>query len=180
MNCLLEQLQKRDDTIFSYKNQVYNLQQKFSDLHTAQSNSYNSIDNNDFMNKVDGNDNKSNKNQSGSAFHVNRSFNKSLNTDISIDDVVNPQSEPTKELVISSHKNMNNDNNSKSVDNNIVESDINTTEIIVDDANKINDTEKRTKENQTGKLVVNNKKKKVYIRKQYCKTYSRLGNNKNT
>ena len=58
---------------------------------------------------------------------------------------------------------MNNENNSKSVENYIVESDVNTTEIIVDDTNKINDTEKRTKENQTGKLVVNNKKKKVFI-----------------
>ena len=39
---------------------------------------------------------------------------------------------------------MNNDNNSKSVEN-IVESDVNTTEIIVDDINKINETEKRKK-----------------------------------
>ena len=31
------------------------------------------------------------------------------------------------------------------------------------DTNKINDTEKGTKENQTGKLVVNNKKKKVFV-----------------
>ena len=51
INCLLEQLLRRDDTIFSYKNQFYNLKQKLSDLHTAESNSYNSIDNNDFMNK---------------------------------------------------------------------------------------------------------------------------------
>ena len=36
INYLLEQLSKRDDTIFSYKNQVYNLEQKLSDLHTAQ------------------------------------------------------------------------------------------------------------------------------------------------
>ena len=43
IKCLLEQLLKRDDTIFSYKNQVYNLKQKLSDLHTAQSNSYNSM-----------------------------------------------------------------------------------------------------------------------------------------
>ena len=61
INCLLEQLSKRDDTVFSYKNQVYNLQQKLSYLHTAQSNSYHSNGNNDFMNKGDGNDNKSNK-----------------------------------------------------------------------------------------------------------------------
>ena len=58
---------------------------------------------------------------------------------------------------------MNNKNNSKSVENNIAENDVNTTEIIVDDTNKINDAEKRTKENQTGKLVVNNNKKKVFI-----------------
>ena len=57
---------------------------------------------------------------------------------------------------------MNNDNNCKIVEKNIVESDPNTTEIVVDDTNKINDSEKRTKENQTGKLVVNNKKKKVF------------------
>ena len=43
---------------------------------------------------------------------------------------------------------MNNDNNSKSVEN-IVESDVNTTEIIVDDTNKINETDKR-KKNQMG------------------------------
>ena len=64
INCLLEQLSKRDNTIFSYKNQVYNLKQKLSDLHAAQSNSYNSIDNNDFMNKGDENNNKSNKSRS--------------------------------------------------------------------------------------------------------------------
>ena len=44
-----------------------------------------------------------------------------------------------------------------------MQSDVNTTEITVDDTNKINDAEKRTKENQTGKLVVNNKKKKVFV-----------------
>ena len=49
------------------------------------------------------------------------------------------------------------------MENNIVESDVNTTEIIIDDTNKINETEKRTKENQTGKLVVNKKKKKVFV-----------------
>ena len=64
INCLLEQLSKRDNTIFSCKNQVYNLKQKLSDLHAAQSNSYNSIDNNDFMNKGDENNNKSNKSRS--------------------------------------------------------------------------------------------------------------------
>ena len=58
---------------------------------------------------------------------------------------------------------MNNDNNSKNVENNMAESDVDTTEIIVDDTNKINDTEKRTKETQTGKLVVNNNKQKVFI-----------------
>ena len=45
---------------------------------------------------------------------------------------------------------MNNDNNSKSVENNIVESDIDTTEIIVDDTNKINHTEKRIKKIKQG------------------------------
>ena len=132
-------------TIIEAQGQVYNLQQKLSDLHRAQSNSYNSIDNNDFMNKGDGNNNESNKNQSCSEFHDNRRFNKSFYTEVLIDDVINPYSEPTKELVISSHKNMNNDNNSKSVENNIVESDIDTTEIIVDDTNKITHTEKRIK-----------------------------------
>ena len=58
---------------------------------------------------------------------------------------------------------MNNYNNCKIVENNIVESDVNTTEVIVDDTNKINDPEKRTKESQTGKLVLNNKKEKVFI-----------------
>ena len=58
---------------------------------------------------------------------------------------------------------MNKDNNCKILEKNIVESDANTTEIIVDDTNKINATEKRTKENQTGKLVVNNNKNKVFI-----------------
>ena len=104
ITCLSEQLSKRDDTIFSYKNQVYNLQQKLSDLHRAQSNSYNSIDNNDFMNKGDENNNKSNKSQSSSEFHDNTSFNKTFNTEVSIDDVINSYSEPTKELVISSYK----------------------------------------------------------------------------
>ena len=80
INCLLllEQSSKRDDTIFSYKNQVYNLQQKLNDLHPAQSSSYNSIDNNDFMNKGNENDDRSNKNRSGSEFQYNRSFNESF------------------------------------------------------------------------------------------------------
>ena len=76
---------------------------KLSDLHTAQSNSYNSVDN-DFMNKGDENNNKSNKSQSSSEFHDNTSFNKTFNTEVSIDDVINSYSEPTKELVISSYK----------------------------------------------------------------------------
>ena len=76
------------------------MQQKLNDLHTAQSNSYKSIDNNDFMNKADGNDNKSNNNWTGSEFHDNRSFDKSFNTEVLVDDVINPHSEPTKELVI--------------------------------------------------------------------------------
>ena len=141
INCLLEQLQKREDTIFFHKNQVYNLQQKLNDLHTTQSSSYKSIDNNDFVNKVRGNDNKSNKNRSSSGFYYNRSFNRSFNTEVSTDDAINPSSEPTNELVISRDKNMNNNNNSKIMENNIVESDVNTTGIIVDDT-------KRGKENQ--------------------------------
>ena len=48
-----------------------------------------------------------------------------------MDDFINPSSDPTNELVTSSHKNMNNCNNCKIVENNIVESDINTTEVIV-------------------------------------------------
>ena len=82
INCLLKQLPKHDDTIFSYKNQVYNLKQKLSDLRTAQSNSYNSVDNNDFMNKRDENNNKSNKSQSGSEFHDKTMFNKSFSTEV--------------------------------------------------------------------------------------------------
>ena len=35
-----------------------------------QSSSYKSIDDNDFVNKGDGNDNRSNKNRSSSEFHV--------------------------------------------------------------------------------------------------------------
>ena len=163
INCLLEQLSKCGVTVFSYKSQVYNLKQKLSELHTAQSNSYDSIDNNDFMNKGDENNNKSNKSQSGSEFHDNTSFNKRFNAEVSVDDVINPYSETIKELVISSYKNMNNDNNSKSVENNITECDVDTTVIFVDDNNKVNDSEKRTKENQTGKAVVNKNKQKVFI-----------------
>ena len=147
----------------SYKYQVYNLKQKLSDLHATQSNSYNSIDNNNFINKGDENNNKTNKSQSGSEFYDNTSSNKSFNVEVSIDDVINTYSEPTKGLVISSHKNMNNENNSKSVENNITECDVDTTVIIVDDANKINDSEKRTKENQSRKALVNKNKQKVFI-----------------
>ena len=50
---------------------------------------------------------------------------------------------------------MNNGNNSKSVENNM-ESDVDTTVIILDDTNKINDSERRTKEN---------------LGRQYCKTF---------
>ena len=103
------------------------------------------------MNKTDENNNKSNKSQSGSEFHDNTSFNKSFNTEVSIDDFINSYSEPTKELVISSYKNMNNNNNSKSVENNIAECDVDTTVFIVDDTSKIKDFEKIIKENQTGK-----------------------------
>ena len=56
-----------------------------------------------------------------------------------------------------------NDNNSKSGENNITECDFDTTVIVVDDTNKINDSEKRTKENQTGKAVINKNKQKVFI-----------------
>ena len=45
---------------------------------------------------------------------------------------------------------MNNGNNHKIVEN--IKNDVSTTEIIVDGTNKINDIEKRTKENLTGKL----------------------------
>ena len=54
---------------------------------------------------------------------------------------------------------MNNDNNSKSVENNITECGVDTTAI----NNKIDDSEKRTKENQTGEAVVNKNKQKVFI-----------------
>ena len=47
-----------------------------------------------------------------------------------------------------------------------MDSDVSTTEIIVDDTNKINGIKKRAKENQTGKLVLNNSnKEKVFILK---------------
>ena len=99
-----------------------------SDLHISQSNSYNLIDNNNFTNKGDEN-NKSNKSQSGSEFHDNTRFNKSFNAEVSVDRVINPYSESTAELVISSYKNMNNGNNSKSVKNSITECDVDTTVI---------------------------------------------------
>ena len=111
------------------------------------------------MNKGDENTNKSHKSQSRSEFYDNTSFNKSFYAEFSIDNVINPYSEPTTELVISSYKNMNNDNNSKSVENNITECDVVTTVI----NNKIDDSEKRTKETQTGKVVVNKNKQKVFI-----------------
>ena len=115
------------------------------------------------MNKGGDNINKSNKSQSGSEFPDNTSFNKSFKTEVSIDDVISSYSEPTKELVISSYKNMNNNNNSKRVGNNITEYDIDTTLFIVDNAYKINDSEKGIKENQTRKAVVNKNKQKVFI-----------------
>ena len=49
------------------------------------------------------------------------------------------------------------------MENNIVDSDVDTTEISIDDTNKINNTEKSTKVNQTGKPVVNKNKQKVFI-----------------
>ena len=58
---------------------------------------------------------------------------------------------------------MNNDNNSKSVENSIAECDVDTTVFIVHDTNKINDSEKRIKENQTGKAVVNKNMQKAFI-----------------
>ena len=61
---------------------------------------------------------------------------------------------------------MNNGNNCEIVEENIVESDINTTEIIADDSN--NDTEKRTKQNQTGKLGVNKNNEKNYLGRKHC------------
>ena len=67
------------------------------------------------------------------------------------------------------------------MENNIAESGVDTSENIVDDTNKINDTEKRTKENQTGKSVVNKSKENIFILgDSYCKSYSRLGSNKNS
>ena len=91
------------------------------------------------------NGNKNDKNRSRSEFHDNRSFNTSFNKD-----VINPI-DPTNDLVISSYKNMNNGNNYKIMEN-IIKNDVGTTEIIVDGTNKLNDIEKRTKENLTGKL----------------------------
>ena len=128
INCLVEQVSKRDDTFLSYKNEVYNLQQKLIDLHTTQSSSYKSIDNHDFLNREE-------MEMTIKAIKIER----------------------TNELVISSHKNVNNDNNSKIVENNTVESDINTTGIIVDDTNKIIDTEKI--KIKRGKQVAIKKKK---------------------
>ena len=89
------------------------------------------------------------------------------NAGVSIDDVINHTSDPAYELVINSHKNMNNGNNCEILVENIVESDINTTEIIADDSN--NDLEKKTKQNQTGKLAVdkNNEKQNYLGRKHY-------------
>ena len=89
------------------------------------------------------------------------------NTGVSIDDVINHTSDPAYELVINSHKNMNNGNNCEILEENIVESDINTTEIIADDSN--NDLEKKTKQNQTGKLGVDkNNEKQNYLGRKHC------------
>ena len=115
------------------------------------------------MNKGGDNINKNNKSQSGSEFPDNTSFNKSFKTEVSIDDVISSYNEPTRELVISSYRNMDNNNNIKSVGNDITECDIDTTLFIVDNAYKINDSEKRIKENQTRKAVVNKNKQKVFI-----------------
>lgn len=89
------------------------------------------------------------------------------NTGVSIDDVINHTSDPAYELVINSHKNMNNGNNCQILEENIVESDINTTEITADDSN--NDLEKKTKQNQTGKLGVDkNNEKQNYLGRKHC------------
>ena len=87
INCLVEQVSKRDDTFLSYKNEVYNLQQKLIDLHTTQSSSYKSTDNHDFLNREE-------MEMTIKAIKIER----------------------TNELEISSHKNVNNDNNSKIVE----------------------------------------------------------------
>ena len=89
------------------------------------------------------------------------------NTGVSIDDVINHTSDPAYELVINSHKNMNNGNNCEILEENIAESDINTTEIIADDSN--NDLEKKKKKNQTGKLGVDkNNEKQNYFGRKHC------------
>ena len=92
----------------------------------------------------------------------------SFNTKVSIDDVINSYSEPTKELVISSYKNMNNKNNSKSVENNIAECDVDTTAFIVDDTSEIKDFEKIIKENQTGKADDFTERCKYSIHQSQC------------
>ena len=55
---------------------------------------------------------------------------------------------------------MNNDNNSKSVENKIIESGVDTTVITVDYTNKINDSEKEKKKIKQGKqlLIIISKK----------------------
>ena len=60
------------------------------------------------------------------------------------------------------------------MENIIVESDVNTTEIIVDDINKIINTKKGTKEKQTGELVINSNKKKVFILGDSIVTYIKI------
>ena len=65
------------------------------------------------------------------------------------------------------------------MENSIAECDVDTAVFIVDDTNKINDSEKRIKENQTGKTVVNKSKQNVFILGDSIVKHI-LGNNKKT
>ena len=65
------------------------------------------------------------------------------------------------------------------MENNIAECDVSTTVFSVDDTNKINDSEKRIKENQTGKAVVNKIKQNVFVLGDSIVKHI-LGNNKKT
>ena len=66
---------------------------------------------------------------------------------------------------------MNNDNNSKSVENSITECDVVTTVI----NNKIDDSEKRTKETQTRKVVVNKNSKKFLFKETVLPSIFKAG-----
>ena len=65
------------------------------------------------------------------------------------------------------------------MENNIAECDVSTTVFSVDDTNKINDSEKRIKENQTGKAVVNKIKQNAFVLGDIIVKHI-LGNNKKT